>query len=89
MSWSVELISIIRGCFSLFNSIKTTNQTSLLIQLPTLYIDLLTTKNVDTLNKFIALIHGMSTSTLSNDISKKFIDKMCVCAAVAVTELQC
>ena len=73
--------------FPFLNSIETSSQTDLLVQLPALYKDL-NDKKVDTLNKFVVSIHGMSTPTLSNDLSKKIIDKMCISAAAAV-KLQC
>ena len=74
--------------FPFLNSIETSSQTDLLVQLPALYKDLNNNKSVDTLKKFVVSIHGMSTPTLSSDLSKKIVDKMCISAAATV-KLQC
>ena len=73
--------------FPFLNCIETSNQADLLLLLPQLYIDL-SNKNIDTLQRFIISIHGMPTPTLSDNLSKKIIDMMCVSAAAAV-KLQC
>ena len=62
-------------------------QTDLLFTLPKLHQDF-KAKRAGTLSKFIVSIHGMSTPTLSSDLSKKILDKMCISAAAAV-KLQC
>ena len=62
-------------------------QADLLFTLPKLHEDL-KAKKVDTLSKFIVSIHGMSTSMLSSDLSKRIVDKMCISATAAV-KLQC
>ena len=73
--------------FSILNCIEMSTQADLLFTLPKLHEDL-KAKKVDTLSKFIVSIHGMSTSMLSSDLSKRIVDKMCISAAAAV-KLQC
>ena len=62
-------------------------QADLLFTIPKHHEDL-KAKRVDTLSKFIVSIHGMSTPTLSSDLSKRIVDKLCISAAASV-KLQC
>ena len=69
------------------NCVNVSNQAELLFIVPKLH-EYLKAKRVGTLSKFIVSIHGMSTPTLSSDLSKRIVDKMCISAA-AVVKLQC
>ena len=73
--------------FPFLNCVKMSTQADFLFTLSKLHEDL-KAKRVDTLSKFIVSIHGMSTPTLSSDLSKRIVDKMCISAAAAV-KLQC
>ena len=73
--------------FPFLNCAEMSTQADLLFTLPKLHEDL-KAKRGDILSKFIVSIHGMSTPTLSSDLSKKIVDKMCI-SAVAAVKLQC
>ena len=73
--------------FPFLNCVEISIQADLLLILTKLHEDL-KAKRVDILSKFIVSIHGMSTPTLSSDLSKRNVDKMCISAASAV-KLQC
>ena len=69
--------------FPFLNCVEMSTQADLLFTLPKLHEDL-KAKRVDTWSKFIVSIHGMSTPTLSSDLSKRIVDNMCISAATAV-----
>ena len=69
--------------FPFLNCVEISIQADLLLILTKLHEDL-KAKRVDILSKFIVSIHGMSTPTLSSDLSKRIVDNMCISAATAV-----
>ncbi|KAG1652562.1 Anaphase-promoting complex subunit 5 [Nymphon striatum] len=73
--------------FPFLNRVQISSQGQLLELLPKLHNDLIKGK-IDTLQEYIVSIHGMPTPTLSNNLSIKIIEMMCVTAASAV-KLQC
>ena len=70
--------------FPSLNCVETSSQAELLVILLQLY-NYLRDKEVETLKDFIVSIHGMTTPTLSSEASRKIIDKMCLCAAAAIS----
>ena len=73
--------------FPYLNCVEVSSQEDLLKIMPQLYKDLLMNK-VDTLNKFVVKISGISTSTLTSGTAEMVVKEMCQDAA-EVLKLQC
>ena len=73
--------------FPFLNCVEVSSQEELLKILPQLYQDLLMNK-VNTLNKFVIKIPGISTPTLSSKTAELVVKEMCGAAAEAI-KLQC
>ena len=73
--------------FPYLNCVEVSSQEELLKIMPQLYKDLLMNK-VDTLNKFVVKISGISTPTLTSETAEMVVKEMCQDAA-EVLKLQC
>jgi hypothetical protein len=73
--------------FPYLNCVEVSSQEELLKIMPQLYKDLLMNK-VDTLNKFVVKISGISTPTLTSETAEMVVKEMCQDAA-EILKLQC
>ena len=69
--------------FPFLNCVEISSQEELLQILPKLYADLLLLKT-DTLNKFVVNMRGIPVPTLTTDVAKEIVGKMCESAAESI-----
>ena len=69
--------------FPFLNCAEMSTHADLPFTLPKLHKDM-KTKRKGIWSKFTVSVHGMSTPTLSSDLSKRIVDKMCISAATEV-----